>query len=154
MKNRTENAGRCPERRSLPGLIAMIAAILLLVMPPIALAAPKDLINCDIQNRPCSLNLSGVTMTLDITPRPVRAMEDLTFRLTLAEDLKGEAPFIDLGMPGMNMGKNRIPLTRIEKGVYEGKGVIVRCPSGRTIWKALVTAPGTGKAGFIFDVVY
>lgn len=151
MKTRIKNRSRRPERLRRSGLIAMTAAILLLMMMPCALAEP---INCDIQNQPCSQNLSGVTMTLDITPRPVKAMADLTFRVTLPHDLKGKTPFIDLGMPGMNMGKNRVPLARIEKGVYEGKGVIVRCPSGKTVWKALVTAPGTGKAGFIFDVVY
>lgn len=150
MRSRAKEEIRRPERLRCFGQLAVAVVILLLMMPN-ALAEP---INCDIQNRPCSQTLSGQAVTLDITPRPVKAMEDLLFRVTLAEDLKGEAPFIDLGMPGMHMGRNRVLLKRIEKGVYEGKGVIVRCPSGKTIWKALVTAPGTGKAGFIFDVVY
>lgn len=142
------------ETRRTAGIIALLWAALLLMMPGGALAASKDAINCDIQKGPCSLELSGAVMTLEITPRPVKAMEDLTFRVTLPEAPKGDAPFIDLGMPGMNMGKNRVSLGKTENGTYEGKGVIVRCPSGKTIWKARVTVPGTGEAGFIFDVVY
>jgi len=38
--------------------------------------------------------------------------------------------------------------------VYEGKGVIVKCPSGHRVWRATVTVPDLGKAEFIFDVIY
>jgi hypothetical protein len=93
-------------------------------------------------------------VTLDILPKPVMAMKDLTFTLTVSgKDLSSE-PFIDLGMPGMDMGPNRVELRRVKDTVYEGQGVIVRCPSGRKTWKATVTLPQTGKVEFVFDVIY
>ena len=57
-------------------------------------------------------------------------------------------------MPGMKMGPNRVELKNTGNGAYEGRGVIVRCPSGRRTWFAHVTIPGTGEVKFIFDVIY
>lgn len=93
-------------------------------------------------------------MTLDIGPRPVTAMENLKFTVTFSGSQPVAAPHIDLGMPGMKMGKNRVALTRTGQGGYEGEGVIVRCPSGRRTWRAKVTVPGIGEAAFVFDVIY
>ncbi len=111
-------------------------------------------INCDIQNQACSQTVSNTTVTLDVQPKPVKAMENLTFQVTLNSNANTETPFIDLGMPGMNMGKNQVKLKKISPNTFQGSGVIVRCPSGKTIWRAIVTIPQTGKASFIFDVIY
>ncbi len=96
---------------------------------------------------------------LEITPRPIRAMVDLRFRLRL-EGLKRagapypDPPFIDLDMPDMFMGYNRVYLSAEDPGIFSGSGVIVRCPSGIPTWKAMVTVPGTGEVTFVFDVQY
>jgi hypothetical protein len=111
-------------------------------------------ITCDIQKGPCTKELAGLTVTLDILPKPVTAMKDLKFQVTLTGEKKTGAPCIDLGMPGMDMGPNRVELKRLKDDVFEGQGVIVRCPSGRRTWKATVTLPETGKVEFVFDVIY
>jgi len=83
-------------------------------------------------------------------------MTDLVFTVTLSgsgESLQSP-PYIDLGMPGMDMGPNRVKMKPVGKNVYEGKGVIVKCPSGHRVWRATVTVPDMGKAEFIFDVIY
>ncbi len=59
---------------------------------------------------------------------------------------------VDLSMPGMYMGENRVMLKRSPDGTYSGKGVIPKCRSGRRLWKATVTVPGAGAAGFLFNV--
>lgn len=115
--------------------------------------------NCDIDHGPCTQPMGGGSATLDVSPRPVRAMKDLDFRLTLSSPPVSDAaypdqPFIDLDMPDMFMGYNRIYLAREKPGVYVGKGVIVRCPSGIPTWKAVVTVPDTGEVTFVFDVLY
>jgi hypothetical protein len=115
---------------------------------------PESLINCSIQQGPCTKPLGGMTVTLDILPKPVKAMRDLKFQVTLSRGKPTTAPYIDLGMPGMDMGPNRVELRPVKDNVYEGQGVIVRCPSGRRTWKATVTLPGAGKVEFIFDVIY
>jgi hypothetical protein len=111
-------------------------------------------INCDIQQGACSGRLGDLTVSLDILPRPVMAMKDLTFTLKVSGKNLSTNPFIDLGMPGMNMGPNRVELKRVKDDVFEGQGVIVRCPSGKRTWKATVTLPQTGKVEFVFDVIY
>jgi hypothetical protein len=111
-------------------------------------------IDCAIQSGPCTKSLADGTVTLDITPRPVRAMHDLTFTVTFSGLKPAHDPLIDLGMPGMTMGPNRVVLKRAGDNTYQGTGVIVRCPSGRRTWKAIVTVPDKGSAEFVFDVVY
>jgi len=81
-------------------------------------------------------------------------MKDLKFQVILSGEKKIPAPYIDLGMPGMNMGPNRVELRSVSDNVYEGQGIIVRCPSGRRTWKATVTLPEVGKVEFVFDVIY
>jgi hypothetical protein len=114
----------------------------------------ENAINCDIQQRPCTKELAGMTVTLDILPKPVKAMKDLKFQVTLSGGKTTVPPYIDLGMPGMNMGPNRVELRPLKGNLYEGQGVIVRCPSGRRTWKATVTLPEAGKVEFVFDVIY
>jgi nitrogen fixation protein FixH len=97
---------------------------------------------------------------LDVAPKPPRSMAELTFT---ARVMRGDAPVedaevaLELTMPGMYMGENRVALAPRGGGVYEGKGTVVRCPSGRRQWQADVTArpkdgqpPVTGR--FPFEV--
>ncbi len=114
----------------------------------------KEMINCKIQTSACSQKVADVEVILDIRPRPVKAMEELTFRVLVRSYEPTADPYIDLGMPGMDMGPNRVQMSATSKGLYLGTGIIVRCKSGRTVWQATVTIPGLGKAEYIFDVVY
>jgi hypothetical protein len=128
----------------------------LVVNPVVAVSGQeKDVsANCDIQAGACVQVLGEGRVVLEILPRPVTAMTDLTFRVRL-EGLEADgAPGIDLGMPGMRMGPNHVTLEKTPDGDYAGAGVIVRCPSGRTLWQADVSIPGAGVAAFVFDVVY
>jgi hypothetical protein len=116
--------------------------------------ASEAIINCDAHKGVCSQALENLTVSLEITPRPVKAMQDLIFKVSITGPLLSKMPYIDLGMPGMKMGPNRVLLKRVSKGYYEGKGVIVKCPSGRRTWFANVTIPEAGEVKFIFDVIY
>jgi hypothetical protein len=123
---------------------------------PIAAQATdfSKMINCDIHHGPCTQKLQGTDIILDISPKPVKAMTDLKFTITRTGKQGASEPFIDLGMPGMKMGPNRVLLKSNGKGVYSGTGIIVRCPSGKRIWKATVTVPDMGSVDYIFDVIY
>ena len=112
-------------------------------------------VECDVHAGTCKAALgNGVDIVLEIAPKPVKAMQELTFTLTLSGGTPSADPYIDLGMPGMKMGPNRVDLKPMDDGSYQGKGFIVRCPSGKRIWKADITIPGVGEAEFVFDVVY
>ena len=116
--------------------------------------AGASAINCQAHDGKCSLPLGKEIVTLEIMPRPVTAMQDSTFTVTLSGKTPEQAPYLDLGMPDMKMGPNRVQLKPSGNGVYKGKGVIVRCKSGRRTWFANVIVPGAGEAKFVFDVVY
>jgi hypothetical protein len=138
--------------------IAVLAAAYLLASA-LSPASGDDrtaaVVNCDIQKGPCEKIVADTKVSLEILPRPVQAMRDLTFRVTVADFGKLSAPpSIDLNMPAMDMGANQVPLKDLGQGVYEGRGVIVRCRSGHKTWRARVTLPDLGGADFIFDVVY
>lgn len=138
--------------------IVVLLTVLLLTVPGGGNTGDKyrELINCDLHQDACTQNLAGFTVTLEVTPRPVKAMQDLSFKVTLTGKLppNTKLPYIDLGMPGMNMGPNRVQLKSAGNATYEGRGVIVRCPSGRRTWQAAVTIPDVGQTDFIFDVIY
>ncbi|HMA86558.1 MAG TPA: hypothetical protein VKN73_12710 [Desulfosalsimonadaceae bacterium] len=138
-------------RRS--ALIFLCMSLLLAAGPAVCAAADTEP-NCNIQEESCTQTVGGRTVELDITPKPVKAMEELTFRVSVSGNAMKKPPHIDLGMPAMEMGPNQVTMKKVSDSVYEGTGVIVRCPSGKTIWEAEVTVPGAGKASFIFDVVY
>ncbi len=112
--------------------------------------------DCAVSAGPCTkASGGGVTLTLEVSPRPVRAMTDLVFVVSSSTPLGGDAE-LALTMPGMYMGDNRVRLARGADGRLAGKGVIVRCPSGRRTWSAAVTArSATGEplaATFTFDL--
>lgn len=140
-------------------LKAVLLAALFLPAPGNISASDKyqELINCDLHTQACTRPLAaGVAVTLEVTPKPVKAMQDLSFKVTLSGK-QSTAPkdlYIDLGMPGMKMGPNRVRLNAAGNNTYTGQGVIVRCPSGRRIWQATVIVPEVGHTDFIFDVIY
>jgi len=96
--------------------------------------------------------IGGQEVLLSITPWPPRSMREVDFTVALPGTAGKDAPYIDLSMPGMEMGRNRVDLSRGADGRYRGTGVFVRCSSGRNDWEATVTVPGGGKAVFRFAV--
>jgi hypothetical protein len=139
--------------------VKLFAAILFLMTFAICSTASSaekkpERVECDVHAGPCSASLKDIQVTLDIKPKPVKAMEDLTFTVRFAGEKSVADPYIDLGMIGMNMGRNRVFLKLTGESLYQGRGVIVRCPSGRRTWKATVTAPKVGSVEFVFDVIY
>jgi len=96
--------------------------------------------------------IGGQEVLLSITPWPPRAMREVDFTVSLPGYAGEASPYVDLSMAGMEMGRNRVDLTRGADGRYRGTGVIVRCRSGRHDREATVTVPGAGKAVFRFAV--
>jgi hypothetical protein len=132
----------------------VLAGTLFSALPALAAQGEQSPIDCVPHDGSCTKTLLGGTVFLDIAPKPVKAMHNLTFTVTLSGLKPSADPFIDLEMPGMIMGPNRVVLRPTGDGAYQGAGVIVRCPSGRRTWKATVTIPGKGAVEFVFDVVY
>jgi hypothetical protein len=123
------------------------------------IATAKDLdavrpLNRGIHAGPVAGAAGTQAVLLDISPKPVTAMRELTFTVELPGYHGPGVPFVVLGMPGMRMPPNRVNLTRDSAGRYRGKGVIVRCGSGKRTWTATVILPGGNRWVFPFDVAY
>lgn len=103
---------------------------------------------CDLGSGPCARPLpGGGEVKLELSPRPLAAMRELAVRVELPPAVAGEdapAVSVSFSMPGMGMGENRSRLARTGPGVYEGKAVIVRCPSGGRGWAADVEVSSPG----------
>jgi hypothetical protein len=135
--------------------LAVLWLLLSITASTLACSQPERAVNCDIQQGACEKIMADTKVIFDIFPKPVRAMRALTFRVTVTAPEKMSAiPYIDLNMPAMDMGTNRVLLKDLGQGVYEGRGVIVRCVSGKRIWRARITLPAIGTTDIIFDVVY
>lgn len=123
-------------------------------LAPQSALAGEAMINCDAHTGACSRSSGAMTVSLEISPRPVKAMQDLVFKVSIDGTTPASLPHIDLGMPAMKMGPNQVALKPTGPGTYEGTGVIVRCPSGKRTWFANVIVPESGEVKFIFDVIY
>lgn len=107
--------------------IAMLNLLILSTWSGIGTGQDKpDRVDCDIHAGPCRAAITTTEVSLEISPKPVKAMQDLTFTVSFAGEKPGADPYIDLGMPGMNMGRNRVSLKPAGESVFQGKGVIVR----------------------------
>lgn len=111
----------------------------------------KDL--CDFQKVTCLKKIGSIEVSLDISPKPLKAFTETEFIADLRgiDKLPSEI-LVELSMPGMYMGENQIILKRVNKNRYKGRGVIPRCPSGATLWQAGVSVPGHDKVYFKFHV--
>lgn len=106
---------------------------------------------CDLGAGPCTEASGATRITLEAGPRPLRALAEIELAVDLASGgapVEGAAVAVDLSMPGMFMGENRVDLRPAGNGRYVGRGVVVRCASGRRDWVAGVVArlPGGGEA--------
>ncbi|NTU52949.1 MAG: hypothetical protein HGA97_04440 [Chlorobiaceae bacterium] len=136
-----------------PLIAGLFSLLLLTVLTSIPLHAEPRANSNALHDGPCTKQFNGRLITLDITPRPVRAMQPLLFRVTV--EPAGELPpvlLLDFTMPGMYMGKNVMKLVRTAPGTWENRGVIVRCMSGKKLWQLMILSPELGNPAFSFDV--
>ncbi|HET6516176.1 MAG TPA: hypothetical protein VFG09_13530 [Thermodesulfovibrionales bacterium] len=124
----------------------------------IAAADAEKIVDCEIDKGPCSKVIGTMEVILDINPKPVKAMKELSFTVKLIGEGKvisgTRVITLDLAMPGMYMGKNAVMLGRNGPSTFSGKGVIPKCPSGRRLWQATVEIREMGNVSFLFNVAY
>jgi hypothetical protein len=139
-------------RRQLTRAVGITATAVLLASLAMRAAVAAD---CNFSLGPCTKTCTGRTITLDIAPKPVSAMKELTFILTVTPcSSLPDTILIDLGMPGMMMGRNQVLLKKTGGCTWKGTGIIVRCMSGRTLWQATILSEALKNTAFTFDVKY
>jgi hypothetical protein len=116
--------------------------------------------DCDFDKGACVKKAGGIEVILDMSPKPVMTMRELEIKVELKGADGPDKIIISFDMPEMYMGKNEVVLKRINKGrisqLYEGAGLLPRCPSGKKLWRAAIDIPQTGqkpiKTEFVFNV--
>lgn len=113
-------------------------------------------VRCAVDSGPCVATAPGIrSLSLEVWPRPVRPLTELTFRVDAREasgrELADPELTLELRMTGMAMGVNRIVLAPRGGGRYEGRGALVRCASGRRDWEAAVSGRSFGTVRFAFE---
>jgi len=107
---------------------------------------------CRLSDGPCTRALPGapaLEVTLELGPRPLRAMAELAAVATVGSagaPFEGAAVRVSLSMPGMTMGENVTALSRVAPGRYQGRVTVVRCLSGGRDWEAEVSVAAPGSA--------
>lgn len=113
---------------------------------------------CDLAAGPCARPLTGGgEVVLELSPRPLAAMRELGVRVVVRGGIPTATPTptpalaaapdavsVSFSMPGMEMGENRVVLSPAGDGAWEGKAVLVRCPSGRRDWVVQVDVTPAG----------
>lgn len=110
---------------------------------------------CDLAKGACTAPLpSGGTVALELVPRPLATMRELAVIARLPPGAEGADVSVGFEMKGMDMGPNANLLAAQGGGTYAGKAVLVRCPSGRKDWTAVVTVrrPGASPEAARFDL--
>lgn len=108
--------------------------------------------DCDINNGSCIKKTGGMEVQFDLTPKPVRTMQELTFTVAIKGSISSDNLIISLEMPGMYMGEYKVIARKSTKGIYKGQGLIPRCLSGKKLWRATVETPSGLNTGFLFEV--
>ncbi len=106
-------------------------------------------VHCDVGQRICARNAGDVRVVLELSPHPPQPLKEIDAAVKLSrggEPLAGAEVAVELSMPGMFMGENRIPLSATGDGRYAGKGALLRCSSGRRDWLAEVVVRLPGRA--------
>ena len=148
----------------LPGAVFRTKLALLLLLLAVAIpswhpravqAAGADMQDCEINKGACTKKSGNALVTLDIHPKPVKVMQDLSFTVTVKGGRDYDHLLLDLQMVGMNMGPNQVTLVKSAAGTYTGKGIIPKCHSGMKLWSASVALPGNpAQTEFLFNVLY
>ena len=79
--------------------------------------AAMAVMDCPIDAGPCVGTVEDLRVSFEITPRPVRTMTELVFRVEVVSEgrsLEDREVGVDLAMPGMVMAENRIILSRLD----------------------------------------
>ncbi len=95
---------------------------------------------CDISQQSCSVSQGDMTITVDITPRTIRSMVPLEYRVRVS-GVEVESAMLEMQGVDMFMGLNQTPLqaSTSEPGLFTGTGELGVCTTGEMTWRATVT---------------
>ncbi|MCC5881892.1 MAG: hypothetical protein JJU25_04555 [Halomonas sp.] len=108
---------------------------------------------CELQRGECSAPLGeGRTLTLDVDARNgIRALELLPLEVRV-DGVEAQTVRVDFVGHDMDMGLHRFPLSKQDKGRFEGVGQVPICTESVMRWQArVVVETPEGRLGSRFD---
>ncbi len=140
---------------ALLGAVVAVAVIKVrpLLHPEPFLLAPLDPA-CDLAAGPCTAHFpGGGTATLEVEPRGIPPVAPLRIAVAIAGIAAGPVQ-VDFAGVDMDMGYNRVALSAVGPGRYNGQGMLPVCVRQRMAWEARVlieTPEGLLVAPFRFE---
>jgi hypothetical protein len=93
--------------------------------------------SCSPALQPCTTTLpNGRPLDFSIEPRPVKPLQPLHLKVT-AEGTEAQSVDVDFNGTDMDMGHNRVSLTRDQQG-FSGQAMLPVCVTGTMTWTATV----------------
>jgi hypothetical protein len=108
---------------------------------------------CELQRGECSAPLGeGRTLTLDVdAPGSIRALELLPLKVHV-DGVEAQSVRVDFVGSDMDMGLHRFPLSKQDRGHFEGVGQVPICTESVMRWQAqVVVETPEGRLGSRFD---
>lgn len=104
--------------------------------------------SCDLHVNSCKADIPKIgSIELDIEPKSIPLMEELTFTVKTKKDISTDELDLQIYATNMNMGYHRFTLKKISKNTYQAKGILPTCTVGGMIWNAEVV---DGNQGGLF----
>ncbi len=118
------------------GLIAVVGYKYSPLLLPKADMTLSPANGCDLNHQPCQAAIpGGGSIELGIAPNPIPVVKPLQITATFSGLDPGRVE-LDFQGVAMEMGFNRITLTRMADGRYTGEATIPVCVTGRMLWRA------------------
>lgn len=90
--------------------------------------------NCQLHQQACISRYQNITLTLDITPKPI----PIAKQLNISAQITGTTPTqvqLDINGSNMYMGYNRITLKQQTDGNWTGKSLLAFCTTDAMQWQ-------------------
>ncbi|MCS7204654.1 MAG: hypothetical protein NZ853_03055 [Leptospiraceae bacterium] len=110
----------------------------------------KDFILCDVHKEICHFTIQDekkqtfIEGKLNLSPKPVYTMKEIQFQLEFTKsNIHQPEILLDLTMPAMYMGENKVIMKKVSDNLFEGKGIFPECTSDDRRWniKILMKTP-------------
>ena len=106
--------------------------------------------SCDLHKSACSVKVDNKEFTLEVFPKEIPLMKNLTFQLKTDEKNFDEKT-INIYATNMFMGYFHLNFKKVQDGLYEAVGTLPTCPVGNMQWNADVALEDAKGARFQFQ---
>jgi hypothetical protein len=102
---------------------------------------PDGIAGCQLEAGACRQRVGDASVEMRVTPEAIPLMETLSVTVRL-EAIDATGVRVDIRGLNMDMGLNRIRLSRLDGGQWRGETILPVCSQRRMEWEAAVLIDG------------